>query len=347
MLYMKRIITSRVWQMGALAGVVTAAAIFFALFVDFDLVWRELRTADWRWLLAAVCALLLCLISYAMRWRLLLGNKPSFVFTFHASNIGHGVNTIVPLRAGEVARIALMGGETEANVSYTEAVSSYVVERMFEQVMRLVAFGAAVVLGARGVATDSALLGVATPLGLAFAALLWLYLHQERVRERWPTYLAKLPYISESFARRSINGFLHNLNTASSPKQLAQIFFWSGVTWFWAAVYHVLLLAAVPHLFPPESWLPIALAALALSPPSATTQPILFQTLLTPISLAGYSGSAIFAYAILLNASQLVVMMLLGVWGLTRIGFSLQGLRELLGQRDEVQEMVREQRRGE
>ncbi|MDA0245116.1 MAG: lysylphosphatidylglycerol synthase transmembrane domain-containing protein [Chloroflexi bacterium] len=344
---MKRIITSRVWQMGALAGVVTAAAIFFALFIDFDLVWHELRGADWRWLLAAVFALLLSLICYVVRWRILLGNKPSFGFTFHASNIGHGVNTIVPLRAGEVARIALMGSEAEAKVSYTEAVSSYVVERMFEQVMRLVAFGTAVALGAGGVATESALLAVITPLSLAFLALLWLYLHQERVRTRWPKKLAKLPYITESFAQRSINGFLHNLNAASSPRQLTQIFLWSGLTWFWAAVYHVLVLAAVPHLFPSESWLPIALAALALCPPSATTQPIIFQTMLAPISLAGYSGSAIFAYAILLNASQLVVMNLLGLWGLTRIGFSLQALRGLLGQREEVRELVREQKRAE
>jgi hypothetical protein len=218
---------------------------------------------------------------------------------------------------------------------------------MFEQVMRLVAFGAAVALGASGVATESALLAVVTPFSLAFIALLWLYMHQERVRERWPKQLAKLPYITESFARRSINGFLHNLNAASSPRQLAQIFFWSGVTWFWAAVYHVLVLAAVPHLFPQASWLPIALAALALCPPSATTQPIIFQTLLAPISLAGYSGSAIFAYAILLNASQLLVMVVLGTWGLTRIGFSFQALRGLLGQREEVRELVREQRRGE
>lgn len=343
---LKRIITNRVWQTAVLLLMAGSAAVGFAYFIDFGLVGHELQAADPRWLAASAVALLFCLLSFAVRWRLLLGQKPTFGFTFHAANIGHGVNTLVPLRAGEVARIALMGGETEVNVSYTEAVSSYVVERMFEQVMRLVALGAAVLVGAGAMATERALLAIVIPLFLAFAALRWLFVHQEGVRQKWPPVLAKLPYISENFARRSLVGFLHNLNTVSSPHRLTQIFLWSGLTWFWAAVYHLLILASVPHLFPRADWLPVALAALAIAPPSATTQPIIFQAVLAPISLAGYSASAIFTYAILLNASQLVVMVLLGFLGLTRIGFTLANLRGLLGHRAEVRDLVREQRRG-
>lgn len=337
----KRLYSGRFLQIALVALVIIAAGLF-ATFIDFQKVWLEIRAANYWYLAAASVALLLCLTTYAVRWRVLLDKKPDFLTTFHTANVGHGVNTVIPMRAGEVTRIMIMGGNVESGVTLTEAASSYVVERMFEQVMRIVALGAAVMLGAGGLLTERAVVAVLAPLGIAFVALLWLYSNQNKVLARWPQVIAKLPYITEGMAYHSLAGFFYNLNAVSSPRRLVTVFVLTGITWFWGAAYHVLVLASIGHMIPLDSWLPVALAALAFSPPTATTQPIIFQSIIVaPLTLAGYDQSDMFTYAILLNASQMVWMLLLGLWGLTRVGFTLRGLQHLLGETKTTRTVVK------
>jgi hypothetical protein len=68
------------------------------------------RDADYRWMIPAALFLFVDLQVRALRWRLLLDLKRpvSHNNLFGASNVGYMVNNIVPLRAGEVARVLLI-----------------------------------------------------------------------------------------------------------------------------------------------------------------------------------------------------------------------------------------------
>jgi uncharacterized membrane protein YbhN (UPF0104 family) len=75
--------------------------ILFIVFVDVPAVWQAVRRANGLYLLGGILALLAGLAAYATRWRLLLADKPRWRSTFDAANVGHAVNTLIPLRAGE------------------------------------------------------------------------------------------------------------------------------------------------------------------------------------------------------------------------------------------------------
>ena len=312
-------------QTGQLIGVllvIGAIVALFVWFVDLAAVGRTLKTADFPLLLLASLFLILGLLFYAMRWRLLLGNKPSLQQTFHASNIGHAGNIIVPARAGEAMRIVVMG--RGGVVSYTEATSSFVVERLFEQLMRLLALVAAVAVGAGIELSPGSILGGVGVLVLTFAGIQWLIRHREGTLARGPSWLAKLPRVTEDGARHSLTDLLDNLTAVSEPKQLAQVLFTSILAWgfFWG-FFHTALLALADGIKPADQ-MAVSLGALALSPPSAPTQPGIFHaSVVVPLAAVGFDEIALTAYAVLLHILEMVWMIGLAFWGLAQAGYPL------------------------
>ena len=312
----------QIWQIVGLLVVIGAIVALFVWFVDLQAVGEVLRTAVPTHLILASFLLILGLLFYALRWRFLLGNKPTLLQTFHASNIGHAGNIIVPARAGEAMRIVVLG-RSEA-VTYTEATSSFVVERLFEQLMRLLALVAAVAVGAGIELSPGTILGGVAVLVAAFAGIQWLVRQREHVLARWPSRFASLPRITEDGARRTLTDLLDNLTAVSEPKQLAKVMGSSLLAWgcFWGFFYVTLL--ALGQGFPPEERLAVSLGALALSPPSAPTQPGIFHaSVVVPLAAVGFNEVTLTAYAVLLHILEMVWMIGLAVWGLAQTGVSV------------------------
>lgn len=300
---------------------VGAIVALFVVFVDLEAVARELRAADPAYLLAASALLVSGMVVFAIRWRMLLGNKPTLLHTFHASNIGHAGNIIIPGRAGEPARIMVIARSQALSV--TETTSSFVVERLFEQIMRLLALGAAVVYGVGiEVTAVTAVAGLGLVL-LAFAAIIWLVRNQRVALARGPRLLARLPRVTEASARNSLANLLANLVHVSAPNRLALILLWSFVTWgcFWGFLYLTLL--ALGDTFAPDVRLALSLGVLAVSPPSAPTQPGLFHiSTVAPLAAVGFEVEALTAYAVILHGLEMVWMIGLALWAMLLLGLS-------------------------
>jgi hypothetical protein len=305
-----------------LTGLILA---LFAIFVDLPAVVQQLRTAEARFFAAASLLFLAGLLAYAGRWRLLLANKPSLGHTFHASNVGHAGNILIPARAGEAARILVMSASDA--VSITEATSSFVVERLLEQLMRLAALAGAIGFGVGITLSSGSILGGLSLLLLAFAAVAWLLRHQDSVLARGPAWLARLPRVTETRSRQTLADLLANLSAIARPSQLGLLLFYSSLTWacFWGFFYLTLL--ALAESVPSGQQLALSLAALALSPPSAPTQPGVFHaSLVAPLAAVGYDAESVTAYAVLLHIQQMVWMIGLALWGLARIRLSPRAL---------------------
>jgi hypothetical protein len=309
------------WQLIGLVAMIGLILAIFVLFVDVRVVGQQLRAAEPRYLLAASVSLLVGLGAYARRWRLLLGNKPDLLPTFHASNIGHAGNILLPARAGEAARIVAMGRSDAVTVA--EATSSFVVERLFEQIMRLVVLAGAVVYGVGLQLSAGTIAGGIIFLALAFAGIAWLVGHQQIALAKGPLWLARLPRVTEAGARQSLADLLTNLVNIAAPRQLALVVLWSAIPWLCFGGFFYLALLALPAGFPPHERLAISLGALALSPPSAPTQPGVFHaSVVAPLAAIGFNSEALTAYAVLLHGLEMVWMIGLALWGLTQMGFS-------------------------
>jgi hypothetical protein len=313
----------RQWWLGAgLAALIGAA---FVVLVDLRAVAAQLRAADWRYLSAASAALLAGIGVYAWRWRWLMGNQPGWWRTFHAANVGHALNVMLPFRVGEAARIVVMGrGERPP---MPEVAASVVVERLLEQIMRLAALSGAVVFGLGLQVSPLTVGGVVGFLGLAFGGLVWLQRNRERVLARAPAFLGRLPRLDEARARHGLGSLLDGLAVAATPARLAVALALSGVLWacYWA--FGALALAALPGAAQMANLLPLSLGALALAPASAPAQAGVYHAaLVVPLSLVGFGETLVTAYAVVLHALLMAWMLSLGLWALARSGVPARAL---------------------
>jgi hypothetical protein len=236
--------------------------------------------------------------------------------------MGHAGNMLIPFRAGEAIRILVMG--SSQIVSFTSATTSVVVERLFEQLMRFVVLGLAIAVGVGLEVTPTTLLGGLGLLIFGFGAVGWLVNHPDFTRSKGTQLLAKLPRVTKETAHQSVSDLLQNLAAVSKPRQFIQILLLSGITWllFWGFFYVTLL--ALDTTFLPQQRLAISLAALALSPPSAPTQPGIFHaSIVVPIAALGFDPETLTAYAVILQAIEMFWMIGLALWGLLATGSSL------------------------
>jgi glycosyltransferase 2 family protein len=100
-------------------GLVVLAALVFALVL---LWWRGPNWSDvyhafdfvaWRWIVAAFALNLVSVLCRAFSWRLTIGQalpdpQPSFADVFSAFGVGLLGNAVLPARAGELARVAVL-----------------------------------------------------------------------------------------------------------------------------------------------------------------------------------------------------------------------------------------------
>jgi uncharacterized protein (TIRG00374 family) len=306
-------------------GFITLILLIVGLFiwlVDLSEVVRVLQTADLTLLLFSSLALITGLLFHATRWWVLLANQPGLLPTFHASNLGHAGNVLIPAQAGEAVRI--MAIAQTKSVSLTVATSSFVVERLFEQIMRLTALAGAVVYGVGLKVTAGTMVGGLLFLAAAFGGIVWLVRHQETVLRRGPKLLAKIPRLTEERAHQSLADLLANLTAVSAWRRLTAVILTSLLAWtcFWGFFYLTLL--ALGESFPPEQRLAVSLGALALSPPSAMTLPGIFHaSVIAPLTAVGYRLGTLTAYAVLLHILEMFWVIGLGLWGLSQTGLSL------------------------
>jgi uncharacterized protein (TIRG00374 family) len=119
------------------ASIAILTAVFLALFLrnsDLSDVWRIMKAANPLWIVAGFTVNALALVFRSVRWRVLLHREkpPSFYATFFANTIGYGLSATLPIRAGDVARPALLSRRT--SVRFSEALGTVVTERILDMV---------------------------------------------------------------------------------------------------------------------------------------------------------------------------------------------------------------------
>lgn len=97
-----------------------------------DEVWRSLRESNGWWLVPALAVLGLGTFVRAVRWRSLFGHdtRPPIGPVTAATLVGLAVNNVLPLRAGEAARILALGRRT--GTSRVETLATVALERALD-----------------------------------------------------------------------------------------------------------------------------------------------------------------------------------------------------------------------
>lgn len=296
-----------------------------AWFVDWRLVIILLARADWWKLIAGSLLLVLGFVVYAFRWRLILPGKPRFMPIFHASNVGSMANMLLPLRPGDPMRIFMLDGA--GKLSLLQITSSLIVERWFEQLMRLAALGGAIVFGSGLAVSHLTMAGLVVFLLASWLAVVWAVRRKAWLIQRLPGAICRLLPLNEEHVRVGLSHVLDGLESLAQPSKMLQGLFTSLVAWmlFWS--YHYLCLVTLSPSLPMHVRLGMTLGSLALVPPSATTLPGVFQiSMVMPLALVGYDHNLLTSYSLILNLVEMVIVNGLGLWGASGLNISLEGL---------------------
>ena len=125
----------RLSQAGFMLAGVAASALFLWLAargVDVDVFWESLRNCDYLLLVPALLALAATVAIRSWRWQLLFApaTRPPLGAVTRAMLVGQLFNVILPMRAGEAARIVVLN--QEAGTSRAESLGTAVVERVYD-----------------------------------------------------------------------------------------------------------------------------------------------------------------------------------------------------------------------
>lgn len=119
----------------ALSAIAVAALIYK---IDWEQTSQALKSVSAAWLVVAAFLVVGCYLLQSLRWRVLLALKqpPAFADLFRVIMIGYFGNAVLPLRAGDLLRAALLrrllGGKA------VQALSSVAIERLLDVLSILV-----------------------------------------------------------------------------------------------------------------------------------------------------------------------------------------------------------------
>ncbi len=300
----------------ALAVVVTVAFTYLAVRdVDFDELGQSLRESNYWWLVPALGMLALGFLLRAVRWRALFAatTRPDLWPTTQALLVGQFFNSVLPLRAGEPARVVALhalGGASRA-----ETAGTVVVERFFDVLaLLLLLFVALPWLPEVTWLRAAGLLAIALVLALA-AAVLLLRVYGDRPLSFVLRPLARLPFLVPERVEAATRNLMHGLVALRSPRVGLVAFLWTVLSWLVIATsFWLVMLGFHLDLSPTAGLLTLIATGLALVLPSAPAAVGVFEAA-TLVALAAYGipQTRALSYALVVHALNVLPFIAAGL----------------------------------
>jgi hypothetical protein len=271
-------------------------------------------------LLPAGAALAAAVALRVWRWQLLFGKagRPRYTHVASALLVGYLFNTILPARAGEVARVQVLG--RRAGISRAQVLTTVVLERAYDLVVLVVLLALALPF-----VPAVGWLGPALAVGAAAAAVLALAAVVARRPEsvggtRALALLSRVPGLRSPWARKAVLGATAGLGAVRSVQAAAAAAAVTAASWLaLAASTWLLLLGTELRLDAGAALLVVVATNLVLVMPSAPAALGAFEAA-TIAALAAYDvGRAeALSFALVLHALNALPYLPLGygAWAL-------------------------------
>jgi glycosyltransferase 2 family protein len=283
--------------------------------VDFDELGSSLRESNY-WSLAPAFALLaLAFVIRTLRWRVLFSpdSRPAFWPATQALLVGQFFNNVLPLRAGDAARIVALhslGGR-----SRVETAATVVIERYFDVLALLVLLFAALAWFPEVTWIRAAgILAVVLTLALV-AAVVVLRVYGERPLRFALRPLARLPFLFPERIEAAVRNLMEGLIGLRSVRVGLVAFFWTLVSWLvLAACFWLVLLGFDLDLPASAGLLAVIAGGLSLIVPSAPAAVGVFEAA-TIVALGAYGVPQTHAlsYALVVHALNVLPFVVAGL----------------------------------
>ncbi len=279
-----------------------------------DEVWDALQEANIWWVLPSFAFLAAAVAIRALRWQLLFQRetRPPYGATAASTIVGLAVNSLLPLRAGEAARVIALN--RRAGTSPVESVATVALERILDVFCLLLLLLAALPwLPEVDWVGAAAAVALALALMLGGAALLFA-VYGDRPFHALDRLLRRLPFGHHAWVEHVGTSLRRGLVALRDPKLALTAFVLTTVSWLLTSVSFWLLTLAFDLELPLVAGV-LILAAVGFSVilPAAPGALGVFEAA-TVVALAAYdiSASEALSYAFTLHAVNLIPYIVAG-----------------------------------
>ena len=309
--------------------IVSAICLFFVLRqVDFAELVDTLGRTNLFWVALTILQLIPAMWLKAYRWRLFFPDPEAArrAGLVPALYIGYMVNTIAPLRMGELVRAYLVGHHDRLGVSTT--VATVVLEKLFDVGSLVLIF---VVLALLAPLPDWAnAAAAASGLGLTVGVIgtIFLVVAEARVISLLEYVEKRLPLLNRLHLSALAASFVDGLRCIQSPERLFWSVVWSAVLWIGgAATLAFGFLAVGISLTPAMVLFLLVVTNLGMAVPSAPGYVGVYHALVVVgLAVFGVAETTALSAAIVLHAAVFGFFLLGGMIYLWRGRFSLTQL---------------------
>jgi glycosyltransferase 2 family protein len=279
-----------------------------------DEVWDALQEANLWWVVPSFAVLVAAVAIRALRWQLLFQRetRPPYGATAAATIIGLAVNSLLPLRAGEAARVIALN--RRARTSPVESAATVALERILDVFCLLL-----LLLAALPWLPEVDWVGAAAAVALALALMLGgtallFAIYGDRPFHALDRLLRRLPFGHHAWVEHVGASLRRGLVALRDPKLALTAFVLTTVGWLLTSVSFWLLTLAFDLELPLVSGV-LILAAVGFSVilPAAPGALGVFEAA-TVVALAAYdiSASEALSYAFTLHAVNLIPYIVAG-----------------------------------
>jgi uncharacterized protein (TIRG00374 family) len=289
------------------------------------------------WVLLSALILLGEFVLRAVRWRILLmpiAPQATLRLLLSATFIGGAVNTLLPARAGDLARPLVAHRGT--GVPLTPIITTNVVERVFDLVGLLFILLLALALlptvsGPEGVLVENLrryglLMGGAGMCGMI--GLFFLARNKAWFEPRLRALVQRLPERMARVVGRLLGGLMDGLAAMARPRDIASAILVSLALWFNGALSIFVLFQAfgLPLPFGAAAFTTVALALTVVLPQAPGFVGVFHMAIEKTLLLWGMEAAPSKGYAVLLWGVSFLPVTLLGLVALWREGLSMGSL---------------------
>jgi uncharacterized protein (TIRG00374 family) len=239
---------------------------------------------------------------------------------------------VLPLRAGEAIKPLVVA--RDGRITMPAALATVAIERLLDMVMLGLFAGVTLTLVPAGdflrrAAQMLVVVVVVAIVGLFFVIRFsdWIELHTGRIADRLPRFLGH-------FLREGASGFLRGLHALRDPRTLAVVFVYSALVWLCAVFGFVTAALAleIPAPLIPLGFASTVVVAAAVSVPSAPGFiGVFWAGAEIALGLFGVPKSMGFTFGVLNWLVQMVTIISLGMWSLSRLNLSLGDVKAAPG----------------
>lgn len=307
------------------------AVVVLAYLIDIEATINILLSANPPLITLSIIFMIVGFLLVSVRLRLILGGKISLRQTFYGDALGFMTTPFLPLPTPVLRAIGI---ERTTPLKASLVSSALVVDYLLGFVMRF--FSVLLLVFLIPSAFDSAwsiVWGILF-LILLFGGVIWLVNHLDQTFNALARLASFIPMIEEERARQSLAGVRMALESAGSTRSLLISLFYTLVIMLCFALYHYFAWAALPLDLNWRQMLALSMAVLVVVPPTAPLMIGAYQGVLVGglILLRIVDVSTLTAYAILLQALQIIFWLIAGSFALMRTRIRLG---ELIRQPDE------------